>query len=157
MRARAITIATAAGLAVVVFLVGALGLSTTPVARRGSTAAGASGDAFLIPSSGAASLDAAIASLESRLEAAPEDWQASAALGIAYVQQARVTADPSAYPIAQAALRRSLALRPNDNADALIGLGTLAAARHDFASALRWGRRAVRTAPLRCGRLRSPR
>jgi tetratricopeptide (TPR) repeat protein len=148
MKARVITIATAAGLAVVVFLVGALGPSTTPVAGPGSTAAGASGDAFLIPSSGAASLDAAIASLESRLEAAPEDWQASAALGIAYVQQARVTADPSAYPIAQAALRRSLALRPNDNADALIGLGTLAAARHDFATALRWGRRAVRTAPF---------
>ena len=28
------------------------------------------------------------------------------------------------------------------------GLGTLAAARHDFAAALRWGRRAVRTAPF---------
>ena len=148
MKARAITIATAAGLAVVVFLLGALGPSATPAPRPGSIAAGASGDAFLAPTSGAGSLDPAIASLESRLEAAPDDWQASAALGIAYVQQARVTADPSAYPVAQTALRKSLALRPDGNPDALVGLGTLAAARHDFAAALRWGRRAVRTAPF---------
>jgi tetratricopeptide (TPR) repeat protein len=148
MRARAITIATTSGLAVVVFLLGALGPSATPVPRSRSFAAGASGDAFLVPTSAAGSLDAAIASLESRLEAAPDDWQASAALGIAYVQQARVTADPSAYPIAEVSLRRSLNLQPNGNADALVGLGTLAAARHDFASALRWGRRAVRTAPF---------
>jgi tetratricopeptide (TPR) repeat protein len=149
MRARAITIATAAGLAVVVFLLGALGPGAsndrTARSRRSLTAAA---DAFLSPTSGAGSLDASIASLESRLEAAPEDWQASAALGIAYVQQARVTADLSAYPIAEAVLHRSLTLRPNGNADALVGLGTLAAARHDFVSALRWGRRAVRTAPF---------
>ena len=150
MKARAVSIVTAAGLAVVVFVIGALGPGSTgsPGPRRASLAARASGDAFLVPTSAAGSIDGAIASLESRLDAAPDDWQASAALGIAYVQQARVTADPSAYPVAEAALRRSLALQPTGNADALVGLGTLAAARHDFAAALRWGRRAVRTAPF---------
>ncbi len=150
MKARAVSIVTAAGLAVVVFVIGALGPGSTgsPGPRTTSLAARASGDAFLVPTSAAGSLDAAIASLESRLDAAPDDWQASAALGIAYVQQARVTSDPSAYPVAEAALRRSLALRPTGNADALVGLGTLAAARHDFTAALRWGRRAVRTAPF---------
>jgi tetratricopeptide (TPR) repeat protein len=52
------------------------------------------------------------------------------------------------YPFAEKALRRSLASQPTGNADALVGLGTLAAARHDFAAALRWARRAVRTAPF---------
>ena len=151
MKARAVSIVTAAGLAVVVFVIGALGSRIAGGLRgraRQDSRRGASGDAFLAPTSAAGSLDAAIASLESRLDAAPDDWQASAALGIAYVQQARVTADPSAYPVAEAALRRSLALEPTGNADALVGLGTLAAARHDFAAALRWGRRAVRTAPF---------
>jgi tetratricopeptide (TPR) repeat protein len=150
MKARAVSIVTAVGLAVVVFVIGALGpaASKAPNARPGSTAIGASGDAFLVPTSGGGSLDAAIASLESRLDAAPDDWQASAALGIAYVRQARVTADPSVYPFAEKALRRSLASQPTGNADALVGLGTLAAARHDFAAALRWARRAVRTAPF---------
>jgi tetratricopeptide (TPR) repeat protein len=150
MTARLITIATTAGLAVVVFLVGALGPggSNDPGAGPEAATPAASADAFLGPVSGVASLDAAIASLESRLAAVPGDWQASSALGIAYVQRARVTADPSAYPAAQAALRRSLELRPRGNADALVGLGSLAAARHDFAAALRWGRRAAATAPF---------
>jgi tetratricopeptide (TPR) repeat protein len=150
MKARAVSIVTAAGLAVVVFVMGALGPGSTgsPGPRTTSLAARASGDAFLVPTSAAGSIDGAIASLESRLDAAPDDWQASAALGIAYVQQARVTSDPSAYPVAEAALRRSLALQPTGNADALVGLGTLAAARHEFTAALRWGRRAARTAPF---------
>lgn len=150
MKARAVSIATAAALAVAVFAVGALGpgLGAGPSARPGTVAVSFSGDPFLVPASAGGSLDAAIASLESRVEAVPDDWRASAALGSAYVQQGRVTGDPSAYPLAQAALRRSLALRPTGNAGALVGLGTLAAARHDFADALRWGRRAVRAAPF---------
>ena len=150
MKARAVSIATAAALAVAVFAVGALGpgLGAGPSARPGTVAVSFSGDPFLVPASAGGSLDAAIASLESRVEAVPDDWRASAALGSAYVQQGRVTGDPSAYPLAQVALRRSLALRSTGNAGALVGLGTLAAARHDFADALRWGRRAVRAAPF---------
>jgi tetratricopeptide (TPR) repeat protein len=152
MKARTISIATAAGLAVVVFLVGALGPSGDPAVLSGRVvAAAASGDAFLTPAAAAGTLGATIASLEARLEAVPEDWEASATLGTAYVQQARITSDPSAYPLARTALRRSLALQPTGNAGALVGLGSLAAARHDFAAALRWGRRAVRAAPFDAG------
>ncbi|HWL91659.1 MAG TPA: tetratricopeptide repeat protein [Actinomycetota bacterium] len=133
MRARLTMIATAAGLAVAVFLAGALGPGGSSASRD--------------PDRGPA-LDATIASLESRLAAAPDDWEASAALGLAYVQQVRDTSDPSIYPLAEAALDRSLTLRPTDNPDAFLGIGTLAAERHDFGLALRWARRAVEAAPF---------
>jgi tetratricopeptide (TPR) repeat protein len=147
MRARLTTIATAAVLAVVVFVVGALGPGGSRDAKSTRAPGVPTADAFLGPAPAAGSLDASIASLESRLDAAPDDWKTSAALGIAYVQRARITADPSTYPLAQAVLARSLRLQPTGNAEALLGLGTLAAARHDFTSALRWGRRAVKAAP----------
>ena len=72
----------------------------------------------------------------------PTDWQAFASLGLAYVQQARVTADPSYYPKAEGVLERSLGLERNDNFAAMVGMAALAAARHDFAGALRWGEQA---------------
>jgi tetratricopeptide (TPR) repeat protein len=53
-----------------------------------------------------------------------------------------VTADPSYYPRAEGALQRSLSLQPDGNADAAAGMGSLLAARHDFAGALSWGERA---------------
>ena len=142
------TIATAAGLAVVVFVVGALGPGGSRDAKSSrAPAVAAPADAFLAPATAAGSLDASIASLESKVEAQPDDWKALAALGIAYVQRARITSDPSTYPLAQVVLSRSLKLHPAGNAAALLGLGTLAAARHHFTDALRWGRRAVKAAP----------
>ena len=106
MNARAVSIATAAGLAVVVFVVGALGHPSDPGMLPEPITRGASADAFLFPASAGGTLDAAIASLEDRLEAVPDDWEAAAALGAAFVQQARITSDPSAYPLARTALRR---------------------------------------------------
>ena len=148
MRARLTTIATAAGLAVVVFVVGALGPGGSRDAKSSRALSVSSpADAFLGPATAAGSLDASIASLESKVEAQPDDWKASAALGIAYVQRARITSDPSTYPLAQVVLSRSLKLQPTGNAEALVGLGTLAAARHHFTDALRWGRRATKAAP----------
>jgi tetratricopeptide (TPR) repeat protein len=146
MKAKLTMIATAAGLAMVVFVVGALGPDDSRDATS-SSALTATPDAFLGPAPAAGSLDASIASLESKLETAPDDWKSSAALGIAYVQRARITSDPSTYPLAQIVLNRSLKLQPTGNAEALVGLGTLAAARHHFTDALRWGRRAVKVAP----------
>ena len=87
-------------------------------------------------------LPQAIASLQGRLRAFPTDWQSWANLGLSYVQEARVTADPRYYPKAQGALRRSLRLHPRANLAADLGQGALAAGRHDFAGALRWGDRA---------------
>ena len=84
-----------------------------------------------------------IAAARERLTRLPGDWVAWAGLGLAYVQRARITGDPSSYPRAEEALRRSLAVRPDGNAAAHTGLGALAAARHDFTGALREGQTAV--------------
>jgi tetratricopeptide (TPR) repeat protein len=83
-----------------------------------------------------------IESLQARLRSIPRDWQSWATLGLAYVQQARITADPRFYPKAEGALRRSLGLNASGNFEADVGEGALALARHDFSGALRWGARA---------------
>ncbi len=94
--------------------------------------------ASLVPT---ADLGQAIRRLEARVRRFPGDAQALADLGLAYVQQARIEADPTLYPLAERALGRALAVDP-DAPDALVGMGTLALARHGFAEALRWGERA---------------
>ena len=96
---------------------------------------------------GAGGLEATITGLQQHLADSPEDADAFASLGLAYVQQARITSDPSFYPKAQQTLHRSLALQPRDNEEALVGLAALAAARHDFAAALRLGAQARRLDP----------
>ncbi|MFI6682658.1 tetratricopeptide repeat protein [Streptomyces sp. NPDC050485] len=65
----------------------------------------------------------------------PGDEASWAVLGSAYLERGERSADPSYYPRAEWALRRSLEVRPKDNADAEIGLAALADARHDYASA----------------------
>ena len=99
------------------------------------------------PLVGTVSLSQAITALQERLRRLPDDWRSYAGLGLAYVQEARITADPGYYPKAQGVLRRSLALKARQNDVADIGMGALAAARHDFAGALAWGRRAQRIDP----------
>ena len=88
-------------------------------------------------------LTAAIADAQQRLTDVPGDWATWSDLGAAYVEQARITADPSYYAKAEGALERSLELRPDDNDAALAGLGALANARHDFAAAERLAGRAL--------------
>jgi tetratricopeptide (TPR) repeat protein len=112
------------------------GVAVDPAARRTSSSA------LLLPTANAGSLDGGIASLQQRLREIPDDWRGFAQLGLAYVAQARVTADPSWYPKAEGVLRRSLRLQPDENVDGALGIGALDLARHDFAAALREGRRA---------------
>ena len=85
-----------------------------------------------------------IARAQERLRDVPGDYDTWAALGGAYLERARVTADPSYYPKAEGALHRSLTIHRSGNATALIGLGALANARHDFAAARDLARRALR-------------
>ena len=92
-------------------------------------------------------LEQEIASLQEHLRAAPTDAAGFASLGLAYVQEARITADPSYYPKAEAALRRSLAIGSTDQHVADVGMAALASARHDFAGALDWAERARAIAP----------
>jgi tetratricopeptide (TPR) repeat protein len=87
------------------------------------------------------SLDSTIASLQERLRTT-DDPRSLASLGIAYLQKARSSADPTYYAKAEGALRRSLSTQAEDNFDAAIGMGLLSLGRHDFDDALRWGQRA---------------
>ncbi|GAB3137111.1 tetratricopeptide repeat protein [Microbispora hainanensis] len=81
----------------------------------------------------------AIRSLTARLRRLPKDHEAWARLGMAFVQQARLTGDPSNYTGADRALAHATALRPDDFA-VLTGRAALAAARHDFTEAVRLAR-----------------
>ena len=86
------------------------------------------------------------ANLQAKLRVHPGDAQGWASLGFAYVEQARITADPTYYPKAQQALARARRLAPSD-ALTLTGEATLAAARHDFGAALHLADEAVAADP----------
>ncbi|MEW1793599.1 tetratricopeptide repeat protein [Streptomyces niveus] len=133
LRAAAVTVALGAAL----FLVGAIALS--PLDKDPDAAKDAR--------PGASSPRGSIAALREDLRRLPENPVGWAQLGMAYVQQGRTTADPAVYAKAESALRRSLKVQPRDNYQAETGMGALAAARHDFATALTWGRRAAATNP----------
>src|SRR5436190_1888536 len=94
----------------------------------------------------ARSTDGRIDQLQAQVRAAPKQADGWALLGDAYLQKVRETGDASFYTRAAGVLRRALALSPND-AGALAGAGTLALARHDFATGLRYGEAAHRAAP----------
>ena len=81
-----------------------------------------------------APLERAIRTAQTRLKGVPGDYATWAQLGSAYVEEARVTADPTYYQKADGALQKSLALHPEGNDAALTGQGALANARHDFAA-----------------------
>jgi len=78
-----------------------------------------------------------ISALQKHLRAQPKDASGWSGLGAAYIEQARTTGDPTRYPQAEKTFARSLAVQPRDNDEALAGRASLAAARHDFTSALR--------------------
>ncbi|MET9227747.1 tetratricopeptide repeat protein [Lentzea sp. NPDC003310] len=86
-------------------------------------------------------------SLQAKLRRTPEDAAAWAGLGVTQVELARVTFDPQHYARAEKALTESLRLKPEGNGEAYIGRGALANARHDFAAAREWGRRAATVLP----------
>lgn len=122
--------------------------AAAPPAARGS-APDATGNRLL-----ASDLDRGVAALRARLRARPQDARSWAALGTAYVEQARLRGDPSRYAEAERALDRALALRPADDS-ALAGQAALAAARHDFGGALRYAERALAVNPYSEGALAS--
>lgn len=96
---------------------------------------------------GETALAAAIGKAQRRLREVPGGHATWPELGSAYVQRARLTGDPTYYPRAEAALRRSLALNDTTNYAAMVGQGSLANARHDFAAARDWATRALTVNP----------
>ncbi|WP_219418802.1 tetratricopeptide repeat protein [Pseudonocardia nigra] len=95
-----------------------------------------------VPASQASALDQLVYNAQETLRRNPDDAALWARLGAAYVEQARISGDPSYYAKAQGALDRSMEIEPDGNGEALIGMGQLANARHDFAAARSYGEQA---------------
>lgn len=138
-RRRTKLILASAGLATAVLVGGAIGVARTePSAAIDTALAGSS--TVPDPAAGMArrsgqSLDQMIEGLQTKLEATPGDYVSWATLGLAYVQQAKVTVNSDFYPKADGALAKSIELDDSENFLAYAGLAALASARHDFASA----------------------
>ena len=88
----------------------------------------------------------AVSSLEAEVRARPRDPALLTQLGFAYQLRWRETADPSYLPRSEAALRRAERFGVEDSG-AVLGLGSLALIRHQFAEALLYGHRAERLLP----------
>lgn len=85
--------------------------------------------------------DQAIWSYQEHIRQAPDDVNAYALLGAAYLQRARETGDPAYYGKAEAVFDEALK-RDGQNIEALIGKGSLALSRHQFREALAIGEQA---------------
>ena len=93
-----------------------------------------------------AASDREIARWSARVTRVPTDADALVALGDAFAQKARETADASYYGRAEAAFEKARALRP-ERPGALIGLAWVAGARHEFEQSAEWARKALALDP----------
>ncbi|MDQ6709664.1 MAG: tetratricopeptide repeat protein [Candidatus Dormibacteraeota bacterium] len=91
--------------------------------------------------------DDVIARDQRLVRANPANWQATDELAAAYLQRVREVGDPSYYPKAEALLQAALRHDPAD-LEATTQMGTLSLARHQFADALAWGRKAHALGPF---------
>lgn len=94
------------------------------------------------------STDKLIQDLQDRLRKNPDDWQSYSQLGLAYLQKARETGDPSYYLKTEEALDKALSFQADDYAS-ISAQGALALARHDFSLALECGEKARQINPDR--------
>lgn len=140
---------TALGLAVLLLAAALVG--GVPGGRTQGTVvpqlAGGATAPFAVDPASAATLSATVNALQEHLRAQPNDARSWATLGLAYVEQARLSSDPAFYPRAEGALDQSLSLQPDDNDAALLGLSALASGRHDFAAAESYARQALEVNP----------
>ncbi len=139
MKARILIAAVVAALVATALLLGG-------VLREAQGTARASGAVGPAPAAPANATDAQILKLQAALRTQPDDVKSLAALGFAYEQRMRETADPAYLKKADGVLHRALSLSPS-SPEAVIGLGSLALSRHDFRGALVLGRRAQHLAP----------
>ena len=131
-----------AGLALALLGLGGLGLFVAERSEAPPSVSSRTSTALLGPTGGGRSLDRIVESLQARLRANEADWRSHADLGLAYLQKGRVTADPTWYTKAEGVLSRSLSLNEAKNSRAVLGMGILSLARHEFSEAFGWGRRA---------------
>ena len=103
-------------------------------------------DAFVAESQASSSTDNQVETLQARLKQNPDDERAYVLLGAAYLQKVRETGDPTYYGKTEEALTRALDLQPDDFA-AMMQMGALSLARHQFHEALDWGEKAHAISP----------
>lgn len=130
-------------------IIAALGLTTTLLALRGpgkSSAKPSTSDSTAAVTAPSPAGDP-LAQLEKQVNDHPGDAKSLAYLASAYVQRARVTGDPTLYPLADKAVQRSLQVQPANNREALIAQSSLAAGRHNFGAALDWAQKADVVSP----------
>ncbi len=108
-----------------------------PAPARALPASSSSGSAVADP----VAVD--IAKQQDTLRADPANYGAWAALGLDYVQQAKVKVDPAYYPKAEGSLARSLKLNGTSNVAGFAGEAALKAAEHDFTAARSWAQRGL--------------
>src|SRR5208283_765852 len=98
--------------------------------------------------------DDLIKNLQARVKGYPEDHAGYAALGAAYLQKGRETADAADYELAKGALEKSLDLLSNDPSAAFAStqMAVLCMVEHCFEDALTWAQWAPAIHPL--GQLR---
>jgi tetratricopeptide (TPR) repeat protein len=120
-------------------------LSGAPPVSTGHQAEGYLANEFSRTSASTAAL---VERLQAQLRSSPEDWEAFGQLGLAYLQIARETGDPSYLAKAEGVLEKALDLNPEDYTS-LSALGSLALARHAFHEALDWGEQARNINPDR--------
>jgi tetratricopeptide (TPR) repeat protein len=89
--------------------------------------------------------DDLIASLQARVKRNADDHAGYAALGAAYLQKGRETADAADYELAKAALEKSLDLLSNDPAAAfaMTQMAVVCMVEHRFEDALTWAQKAL--------------
>ena len=142
MTSRAVRVASATSIALVLFVAGALGPLRSDPSSGSPPRVKPGAGSLLAPTAAAGDLDDTIGALQEGLRSELDGAGGLSTLGLAYIQKARISTDPSFYPKARAVLRRSIQIQPEDNFEAMVGLGALDLARHDFEGALEWGRRA---------------
>jgi tetratricopeptide (TPR) repeat protein len=84
--------------------------------------------------------------MQERVRQQPANSTAQAELGLALLQRVRLTGDPTLYSQAEVAFQRALEQNPTQF-EALVGMGMLAASRHDFQGALAWAEEAQQINP----------
>lgn len=126
---------TGMGLGALLFVAGAFGAVRSRGQANTAVVVAAPGAASSLAHISGATLEQTISGLQAHLKVVPKDYVSWSTLGLAYVQQAKVTVNSDFYPRAEGALNQSLTINTHDNFLAYAGLAALANARHDFAAA----------------------
>src|ERR1700733_8976610 len=97
------------------------------------------------PSAGQSTTDRSIQVLQVHIRMYPEDYKSYDALGAAYIQKGRETADASYDELARQALSKSLDLVSNDPgaASAKTHMAVVSMAEHQFEDAIQWAQDAL--------------